>query len=565
MAIPLNPTVQASQARQMRGQVPAIQGTAPANMNALLAMRNQAVPSITNRIEGKSPIIKEIDKLKYQEQMKENLRKQRFDAETARQRDALRFDRDIELEGLAQDYAMDLADYKNQQALSINKIKNDQAIKLQELADRKALERIVKQDEDSRARQEIAYENSLDVALKQRNFNAQVERDKIATASAYKKLDQIETDKRYSGIASASRPIMDNLNQWLDPEHPNSKQSYIERRRQQLLQPAVLNSVPPESVNLAWENQMKANGMVPNPKDAPKFGDTNYISIATQIFKNSQEGQEALEAIETEVGREAIQIGQTRVLAYNKAMDTIAKLGISMPKISGASVGSPVGSSSAPTLQKPFQIKDPKNLPSLGGGEGKEKTGEEGGLNYRRGLAGGLSGAIALEMATNPSSEKLSKSIQDEGGLIRKRNEATKGAGGGFTRKATSEYEKRKVKLMRNVAKKLNLAGIDDLTDNQIKNMSVSEMREKLEDGRRGLVRRYAGKISNKVTKSGVLKTLKVGGYASIPLAINELIKALTPEEKKEFIEDNTMLEEAMKEMSSEGSVNGITYRVLQP
>lgn len=319
-----NQVTQAQQARQaMRAPSAPISASAPANANALLAMKNQQVPQI-QRTQAPAARLQEIDKIKYQEAAKENLRQQQFAAKAQRYRDDRLF---------AQEMA------KQKQA-------NDDAVAL---AQRK-------------------YDN--DLAL---------EKAKVGIALDRKRAEFTLADEKFSNVRGYVNTIFDDFDNWLQ----GGKQEFIESRTEQLqFEQAFQIEGMDALVQQKYIDDFKANNNGQEPTNALNPSGGLYRKYARQILMNG--GYESqLATIDALVNREAEAISQRKAAMYKVASDKVMKLGIttaganalrpptespgSRPKLNNLNAIDTASPDFTPKEKKPVEESNKYLLGSLGG------------------------------------------------------------------------------------------------------------------------------------------------------------------------------------------------------
>jgi hypothetical protein len=311
-----NQVAQAQQARQaMRAPSTPISAAAPANANALLAMKNQQVPQI-QRTQAPAARLQEIDKIKYQEAAKENLRQQQFAAKADRYRDDRLF---------AQDMA------KQKQV-------NDDAVAL---AQRK-------------------YDNDLTL-----------EKAKVGIALDRKRMEYNLADEKYSNVRGYVNTIFDDFDNWLQGD----KQKFVESRKEQLqFEQAFQIEGMDAIVQQKYIDDFKANNNGQEPTNALNPSGPMYRKYAREILMSGGYEKE-LATIDALVNREAEAISQRKAAMYKVASDKVMKLGITT---AGANALRPPTENpgSRPKLDNLNAI-DTSNFKEKQGGGGEEPVEEK--------------------------------------------------------------------------------------------------------------------------------------------------------------------------------------------
>jgi hypothetical protein len=169
------------------------------------------------------------------------------------------------------------------------------------------------------------------------------------------------------------------------------------------------------------------------------------------------------------------------------------------------------------------------------------------------GDAAGLgTGALIAEQTT-----KVDKNDIPKMGELRPKGKAerAKSPYGGPTSKAKNAYEKRKLQVVRDAAKDLNL-NLGNLSDQEIKDMDPVELRRKLVASRRGIITKYLNKgtLSN-VLKNKYAKMLGKGTMYLGAVAIgHDLITAMTDEDARAMIAGNKVAEVINEGIDAGGS-----------
>lgn len=523
------------------------------------SLRSLPVPQVANTINAQPASLQEMDKIRYQEQMKENLRQQQFNALNS---------------AMAEDRV-----FADQMAL------NDQA----------HAQRLI--EEDMRA------QNVLQAQVEADNKARARLKDERQIKLADERLDQIAKDRRYAGIAkSAKRVIADAMN-WNDPANPNGRDAFIRTRERDLIDRQAMSKVTPEVIEQYFANNQEFAGT-----QVPQYGSEEYKRLARALFAQTPDGQAFIQSANTQALREGMQITQTKMGAYNQMLSLMQKFGFSMPDldVGGSGMGSNYGLNGGLMIDGGnMRIDDLNALPALSGktkatgGEAKSnvdpnalalnlytgqlgkvtglgksfftdpETGEfdgPGSLGSNTALAGT---AYAYDRFSRPSTDALNKGILDKGGLNRPQGDARKkGQDGKFTQKADKAYSKHKVKVVRSVEKKLGL-NLKDISDKDLGKKSLTELREIMEKGRQGKIEALFRKYGGKAAKSGKFKgAMKLTGYLTAGMLIKDLIDTIPAEEKAEAVAEADKIDQdfitASNQLTEEGSAGGVNYRIIE-
>ena len=276
-----NQVAQAQQARQAlrANPVGGVQAAAPANANALMAMRNQQVPNI-QKTQGPASRLQEVDKIKYQEALKQ----QQFKEDALRRRDNL----------------------LNRQNIALNAQKQENA--MQELAQRhnNALETV-----------RVGQENAKDL-----------ERFKLKMAEDTKRMNYKLADEKYGPLRNYVSTIFSKTDNWLT----TGKAEFETTRREQLqLDTAKIAGITPEMVQARYNEDVKG-GIVAQTTLNP--GSALYNKYARKILMSGAYDTQIAQ-INTQVQQESNQRTQQMFAMYKVASDKVMKLGFTVPGVSG--------------------------------------------------------------------------------------------------------------------------------------------------------------------------------------------------------------------------------------
>lgn len=287
MATPLqaqmmaNQVAQAQQARQAlrANPVGGVQAAAPANANALMAMRNQQVPNI-QKTQGPASRLQEVDKIKYQEALKQ----QQFKEDALRRRDNL----------------------LNRQTMALDAQRQENA--MQELAQRhnNALETV-----------QVGQENAKDL-----------ERFKLKMAEDTKRMNYKLADEKYAPLRNYVSTIFSKTDNWLT----TGKAEFENARREQLqLDTAKIAGITPEMVQARYNDDVKG-GIV--AQTTLKIGSALYNKYARKILMSGAYDTQIAQ-INSQVLQESNQRTQQMYAMYKVASDKVMKLGFTLPSVSG--------------------------------------------------------------------------------------------------------------------------------------------------------------------------------------------------------------------------------------
>ena len=287
-----------------------------------MALRNLPVPQIGNTINAQSARLQEMDKIKYQEQMKENLRQQQFNALNS----AMAEDR-----AFADQMALNEQTHQNQ--IALEGLRHDQNLKESALTDTLAL-----------AREKVRQENVLKAT------DYKIKAEKVA-----RDLSIIENDKRYAGIAQQGKRILAEWANWNDPESPQGKRSYATNRMKDLFDQLILKIPGIEDI---VNKAVKEGNTEFERSTPPKFGSPAFMEVAGRIINSSPEYQEQIDTIRKVVYQEVSEITRSREASLNNVIKTAGQLGFSMPD-----AGSPLRPSDpvVKAIRVPYE-----NLPAIG-------------------------------------------------------------------------------------------------------------------------------------------------------------------------------------------------------
>ncbi len=276
-----NQVAQAQQARQAlrANPVGGVQAAAPANANALMAMRNQQVPNI-QKTQGPASRLQEVDKIKYQEALKQ----QQFEEDALRRRDNL----------------------LNRQNIALNAQRQENA--MQELAQRhnNALETV-----------QVGQENAKDL-----------ERFKLKMAEDTKRMNYKLADEKYAPLRNYVSTIFSKTDNWLT----TGKAEFETTRREQLqLDTAKIEGITPEMVQARYNDDVRG-GIVAQTTLNP--GSALYNKYARKILMSGAYDTQIAQ-INSQVLQESNQRTQQMYAMYKVASDKLMKLGFTLPSASG--------------------------------------------------------------------------------------------------------------------------------------------------------------------------------------------------------------------------------------
>lgn len=287
MATPLqaqmmaNQVAQAQQARQAlrANPVGGVQAAAPANANALMAMRNQQVPNI-QKTQGPASRLQEVDKIKYQEALKQ----QQFKEDALRRRDNLLNRQTIALEAQKQENAMQELAQKHSNALEVT---------------------------------QVGQENAKDL-----------ERFKLKMAEDTKRMNYTLADEKYDPLRKYSATILGDTYNWIT----KGKAEFENARREQLqLDTAKIEGITPEMIQARYNEDVKG-GIV--AQTTLQIGSALYNKYARKILMSGAYDT-AIAQINTQVQQESNQRTQQKAAMYRVVSEKIMKLGFTLPGASG--------------------------------------------------------------------------------------------------------------------------------------------------------------------------------------------------------------------------------------
>lgn len=287
MATPLqaqmmaNQVAQAQQARQAlrANPVGGVQAAAPANANALMAMRNQQVPNI-QKTQGPASRLQEVDKIKYQEALKQ----QQFKEDALRRRDNLLNRQTIALEAQKQENAMQELAQRHSNALEVT---------------------------------QVGQQNAKDLE----GFKLKIEEDK-------RRMNYNLADEKYGPLRNYVSTIFADFDNWLT----KGKAEFENARREQLqLDTAKIAGITPEMIQTAY-NKDVGKGIV--AQATLQIGSALYNKYARKILMSGAYDTQIAQ-INSQVQQESNQRTQQKSAMYKVASDKVMKLGFTLPGASG--------------------------------------------------------------------------------------------------------------------------------------------------------------------------------------------------------------------------------------
>jgi hypothetical protein len=297
-----------------------------------MALRNLQVPQIGNTINAQPAKLQEIDKIKYQEQMKENLRQQQFNALNS---------------AMAEDRVF---------------------------ADNMALN---EQTHAQRLSEEgLRYENVLSAQKAASAQTLETERKKLKIDEDRLRMETRLADEKYGKLRGSVNNIFNDYENWITV----GKKQYIENRENQLLaELAIRQGVTPEQVQAMYQATGAQFGYTPGATITRATNPQLYDKLAVQVLLRGQQDNQDVSRVRAAVIAETEQISQRKAVLYKVASDQVTKLGFS---VGGASENIPLTSGENTNRPKiTGESLNGVNLADLVNGKtgGNDKTGGGGG------------------------------------------------------------------------------------------------------------------------------------------------------------------------------------------
>jgi hypothetical protein len=266
-----------------------------------MGMRDLPVPRIANTINAAPARLQEMDKIKYQERMKENLRQQRYNSLDSALRDERKFEQDMILQEIA----------------------NEDAIARQELADKKAIALEGLRNQNSLSREEIRNKNVLDAQKAGAELQLETEDRKLSLAQQKSIIGQELKDKKYKPVREIALRRIQEYEDWVGGEAENQ---YDLQFREKLINYAV-STFSETDIHQRYKKDY------PKVTQMPKPGSKEYMDYAIILLRESEQFDTVTSKVDEAVRQEIRQIGSERAGNYKATIEQLNRLGLTLPDI----------------------------------------------------------------------------------------------------------------------------------------------------------------------------------------------------------------------------------------
>lgn len=266
-----------------------------------MGMRDLPVPRIANTINAAPARLQEMDKIKYQERMKENLRQQRYNSLDSALRDERKFEQDMILQEIA----------------------NEDAIARQELADKKAIALEGLRNQNSLSREEVRNKNVLDAQKAGAELQLETEDRKLSLAQQKSIIGQELKDKKYKPVREIALRRIQEYEDWVGGEAENQ---YDLQFREKLINYAV-STFSETDIHQRYKKDY------PKVTQMPKPGSKEYMDYAIILLRESEQFDTVTSKVDEAVRQEIRQIGSERAGNYKATIEQLNRLGLTLPDI----------------------------------------------------------------------------------------------------------------------------------------------------------------------------------------------------------------------------------------
>lgn len=267
-----------------------------------MGMRDLPVPRIANTINAAPARLQEMDKIKYQERMKENLRQQRYNSLDSALRDERKFEQDMILQEVANEDALARQSQANKQAIALEALRNDNSLNREALRNR----------------------NVLDAQKAGAELQLETEERKLDLLQQKNVIAQELKDEKYKPVREIALRRIQEYEDWVGGEAENL---YDLQFREKLINYAV-STFSETDVHQRYKKD--------NPKvtQMPKPGSKEYTDYALILLQESEEFDKVTAKVDQVLRQEIRQIGAERAGNYKATIEQLNRLGLTLPDIS---------------------------------------------------------------------------------------------------------------------------------------------------------------------------------------------------------------------------------------